>query len=357
MAKVLFIKPTNSSFIQVDEKILQSHFDVRSFAVNQKKGIIYFLWRLFRMKCFMIKNIGSSKAVIIWFADYHAAVATIIARVFKKKVILFLGGYDTICYKEFQKGVFCKTFRGRCAKYALRNAYLIIPNHASLIYHENYYYNKQSPHVDGIKHYVKGLKTKINVIHNGIDGNKFRRDPLVSKNPNMILTVGTMNLLGDFYNKGFDLFIEVARENPQLEFVLIYIKEANLPWLEANYHLSTIKNLKYIVNLASFKELLHYYNQASVYVQASISEGMPNALAEAMLCECVPVGSNVNGIPDCIGDCGVIVETRDKEKLNEAIQKALKLNSGKKASMRIREQFNLGRREKELISSVNQLLK
>jgi len=71
------------------------------------------------------------------------------------------------------------------------------------------------------------------------------------------------------------------------------------------------------------------YNQAKVFVQASITEGMPNTLSEAMLLECIPVGSNINGIPDAIGETGIIIKHRKVEELEIGINKALKMNTGK----------------------------
>lgn len=86
-----------------------------------------------------------------------------------------------------------------------------------------------------------------------------------------------------------------------------------------------------------------------MFVQASITEGMPNTLCEAMLCECIPVGSNVNGIPDAIGNTGVIIKKRDVTELEAGVRRALKLISGKEAAKRIRENFSFDDREKKMI--------
>jgi glycosyltransferase involved in cell wall biosynthesis len=76
---------------------------------------------------------------------------------------------------------------------------------------------------------------------------------------------------------------------------------------------------------------------------------MPNTLCEAMLCECIPVGSNVNGIPDAIGKTGIIVKKRDVSELESCVRQALNLNSGKEAGNRIRENFSFDNREKKMI--------
>jgi len=52
------------------------------------------------------------------------------------------------------------------------------------------------------------------------------------------------------------------------------------------------------------EELIKYYQKAKVY-QLSEYEGLPNALCEAMLCECVPAGTRYCGIPTAIGDTGM----------------------------------------------------
>ena len=225
-----------------------------------------------------------------------------------------------------------------------------------MIYHENHYYNQQNPHIDGIKHYVKGLKTPIEIIYNGIDPEKFVRDYSVKKEENLILTVGTMNQIGDFYNKGFDLFIQTAQRMPDLNFILIGLNPNYLVWTEENYHFSNLPNLKIIPSFCPQDILSESYNKAKVFVQASITEGMPNTLSEAMLLECVPVGSNINGIPDAIGNTGVVIQHRSVEALEQGIREALKMKTSTDARKRVIEMFSFEKREKEIKEAIDNLM-
>jgi len=351
--RIVYIKPANSSFILTDQKILERHYDVISFLVRQSAGKWQYLKDLFTLFIFLFKKSSGSKAFVCWFGDYHTAVMVLVATLVGKPTIVFAGGQEAICYKELGKGVYRKKFRAWCVKYALRNATLILPNHQSLIYHENYFYNANDPHIDGIRHYVKNLKGKIIVVPNGIDSTRIDRKPEITKDQNLVLTVGTMNMTADFYNKGFDLFVELARLNPSKQFVMIGVKKRFLPWIESNFRANNVSNLKIIPSFCPDDVLTEYYNKAKVYLQVSITEGMPVSLGEAMLCECIPVGSNVNGIPDEIGDTGVIVCKRDINLLNQYLQKAFEMDSGFEARQRILNKFSLEKRENSMISAIN----
>jgi glycosyltransferase involved in cell wall biosynthesis len=296
---------------------------------------------------FLLRQAGNNCAFVCWFGDYHAAVMVFIAKLTRKSSVIFAGGQEAVCYKELGKGVYLKRFRGFLVKYALRNCSLILPNHESLIYHENYFYNPGKPHIDGIKHYVKGIKGKIIVVHNGIDTSRIDRNPEIMKDPNLVLTVGTMNRQSDFYNKGFDLFIELAKRCTDITFVAIGVKRDYLTWIEEQFHISKIQNLK-VIPSSPVEVLNEYYNKASVYLQVSITEGMPNSLGEAMLCECIPIGSNVNGIPDVIGNTGVIIYKRDLDELEMALNKAMSINTGHEARIRTLENFSIEKRSERL---------
>ena len=353
---ILFIKPANSSFILTDQNLLDKHFHVIPFLIRQSAGKWIYFKDLLSLSFFLVGKAGKSDAFVCWFGDYHTAIMVAIAGIFRKKTVVIAGGQEAICYKELGKGVYRNKIRGWCVKYGLRNATLILPNHASLIYHENYFYNSLHPHIDGIRHYVKGLKGNIIVVPNGIDCTRIDRNPAIAKDPDMALTIGTMNMVADFYNKGFDLFVELARLNPSRHFVIIGIKKHFLPWIEDHFKVSGIKNLEIIVSFCPDEVIQDCYNRAKVYLQISITEGMPVSLGEAMLCECIPVGSNVNGIPDEIGKTGILVYKRDITELNAALEKAFNMSTGAEAREHITRNFSLNRRETDLTNAINNLL-
>ena len=353
---LIYIKPANSSFIVSDQKILEERYNIIPFSVKQSGSKRDFFISLFKLAFFLFRNSRKANAFVCWFGDYHAAVMVLIAIIRKKKTIIIAGGQEAICYKELGKGVYQKKFRGWCVKFSLRNASLILPNHASLIYHENYFYNAEHPHIDGIKHYVKGIKGEIIVVPNGIDISRIDRDFAIKKIPNLVLTVGTMSKEPDFYNKGFDLFIALSLLHPDKDFVLIGTNKKYNEWIENNYKVSEIANLKIIPSYCPDEILSDYFNKAQVYLQVSITEGMPVSLGEAMLCECIPVGSNVNGIPDAIGDTGILVYNRDLNELSRALNQAFLLNTGNKARKRVIENFSMEQREKNLNLALSQYL-
>jgi glycosyltransferase involved in cell wall biosynthesis len=90
-------------------------------------------------------------------------------------------------------------------------------------------------------------------------------------------------------------------------------------------------------------------------LQLSVSEGFPNALCEAMLCHCIPVGSAVGPVPSIIGDTGYIIENPDPEYLTARMQEILGANvttqnqMGLRARERIAALFHISRREKAFL--------
>ena len=354
--RIIYIKPADSSFIRGDEHIFRKEYEVIPFLMNQNKNKLIYGLRLTGLFFYLLSAIFKQNVIFIsWFADYHSALMAFMGKLTKKKTVIFIGGQEAVCYPELNKGVYRKKIRGLCVKFALKNTDLIIANHKSLIYHENSYYNSENPHIDGIQHYIKGLTTPIEIIYNGIDSQRFIRNESIQKINNMVLTVGTMSQTGDFYNKGFDMFIEVASRHPEINFTLIGLNPNYLEWTETNYKVSQIPNLEIIPSFCPHELLNTRYNQAKVFVQVSITEGMPNTLSEAMLLECIPVGSNVNGIPDAIGGTGIIVKQRNVEQIEQAITDALKMNSGKQARERVTEMFSIEKRGKEILQLLQKI--
>jgi glycosyltransferase involved in cell wall biosynthesis len=355
MKKVLYIARGRGSFFEIDRKALEERFNVKTLILEGNKLEPKFFLNIITLVCFVFWYSFGAKAIFVWFGDYQSAVVVFLSKLLRKKVIIFSGGTDTICYPEFRKGVFYKRFRAICVRYAFKNAFHIIPNHSSLIYHENFYYSNEGKK-DGIKYYIPGIKTPMTVVENGINTERFKRNSKIVKESNLILTVGTMTREEDFITKGFDLFVQMAERSPDLRFTMIGIKKEFLPWIELNYKISLVPNLNFVL-FSPVSVLLEFYNKAAVYVQASITEGIPNSMLEAMLCECVPVGSNINGIPDAIAEFGVLVMHRSVIELEQAVRKALEMNTGEGARNHVLLMYSYMRHTERLLKVIDNILK
>lgn len=350
--RLLLIKPTNSSFITVDEQALRHHFRLSSLYLRQEKGGLGYLFGIVWMLVRILLSF-KSKAVLVWFADYHALPAVLMARLTGKKSVVFVGGYDAVCYPEFGYGVYCKYIRGFCAKHALKISDLIIANDEALLSSDNWYYNPQG-HPEGVLRLVKGLSTSTLVIPNA---------PLIKAPESVcdqrmaqILCVGGTPRFEDIYNKGYDLLFGLARLRPDLQIVIIGINPAWMSRLEDEFQLSDLKNLLLSPPLPH-SEVLQIMLQSEIYVQPSISEGMPNALMEAMLCGCIPVGSNVAGIPKLIGNWGVVFHERKSECLLKAIDEARQLQLDPETiSSSITLRYSISRRASELKQAIGSIL-
>jgi len=85
-----------------------------------------------------------------------------------------------------------------------------------------------------------------------------------------------------------------------------------------------------------------------VYLQVSAHEGFGISLAEAMLCECIPVVTSKGALPEVAGESAFYVPFNDPKDTAKAIQEALSMKSGKIFRKHILDNFSLKSREKQL---------
>ena len=101
------------------------------------------------------------------------------------------------------------------------------------------------------------------------------------------------------------------------------------------------------------KELNLWYSKTQFYLQLSNTEGFGVALCEAMLCECIPIVSDVNFLPTIIGDSGFVLKKRNSDMLIELIRKVLKSNLIHLeliARKQIVDEFSISKRKHMLLS-------
>ncbi len=330
--KIIFIYHLNSSFVRNDLNLLEENYFVKKFLYKARKSLIHNLYDQIKLIFWLLVNIWDSTVIFVWFAGYHSLVPISLAKVFGKKSFIVIGGYDVASIPELNYGFsntsFRKFFSFNSIKWATCNLAVS----------------------EFLKEEVeaKVSNSNVKVLYTGYSEKKFYTNS--TKKQNIVLTVGLSNNFQRMKLKGIDFFIKVAFSMPHYKFIAIGINNS------VRESLSDLPHNLQLIGEMNVESLLNYYRMAKVYVQFSLREGFPNSVCEAMLCECIPVGLNNGGIPIAIGNCGYIINDYDVNKATAAIEKAMNVGAdlGAKGRQHIIDNFLQNRREKELLSLIEQ---
>lgn len=344
---ILYFYPNSTAFIRRDLEILSEKYTVKDFNLDTKHKIFLPI-KLFSQLFFLLFKGGNSKAFVCHFAGYSSLLPAVYAKIFKKKCLIIVAGTDASKFKGFGYGSFVKTFYGLATKWSLNLASKILPVHESLVYQQYEYCDWGKPAQGYTVFAPKSKKNPFKSIYYGYDPEAFSPGT-IAKIPNSFITVGNLQSPKVFIRKGNDLIIELARKRPDLSFTLVGWDGKMKFDFPGNVDLKPYMNQADLV-----KEMASH----EFYFQLSVMEGFPNALAEAMLCGCIPIGSSVSGIPFIIGNTGYVLERRSVDELEKLVDQALadqrKNSLGKEARKRISEEFTYGRRLNELVSVIEE---
>lgn len=346
MGNIIYIHPHYSTFVKKDISILNEVYSVTAFEFNPNRKISV-LFLFIKQLFFLIKNTSGSSLIICQFAGYHSLLPVIIGKLFNVPSLLILGGTDCSKFPSINYGNFNKRILSWFTYLSLKKANHLSPVSESLIEYAYTYQPNDYPK-QGYKYFYPDIKTQSTVIYNGYDPHKyFKTRKTVS---NSFLTIAFVEK-NRFALKGIDLILAIAPRFTNCKFTIVSkVRSEELENIPSNVQLiPPIEN-------NSLKDL---FSQHQYYFQLSISEGFPNALCEAMLCECVPIGSNVGAIPLIIGNTGYILTERDIDKLSQLIEQIIKTpdtKSGKNARERIIQKFPESTRKKELLELCKKLI-
>ena len=305
---------------------------------------------LLRQIIFLTRHILFSKFVVCQFAGLHAYLPVLFSNLFSKKSLIVAGGTDCVSFPSIGYGNFSNPRNAAITRYCFKKCSLILPVHESLVKSTYSYQNKDFPE-QGIKYFIPDLTTPIRVVYNGYDSRYWNRGDAVKQKNSFFTVLGHVNSRFTLQLKGIDLFIEAAKHFPEASFTILGGAGIDLREKPQNLHL--------ISNVWG-AELVKLFAVQQFYVQLSMSEGFPNALSEAMLCECVPLVSNVGGMPDIVGDCGYILKRREKEILFELLKTALtEVNLKNKetcARERISSHYTFEKRQNGIDLAVEELM-
>jgi glycosyltransferase involved in cell wall biosynthesis len=327
--KVLFLVLDSAAvqhFVRKDIELLSKHcrLKVVEYPGNRKvyRIIQHFLW---------------ADVYFSWFGYKQAAVSAWFGRLLGKRSIVVAGGFDAVNMPEIQYGLLGDRYRKKWAIRAFKysTCVLAVSNSIKDDVVKNCDLNSRQ-------------ESRIRVVYHGFDSTKYH--PCGEKE-NLVITVGIVNK-SNLLRKGHECFIRSASRLPQYRFVLIGrdSKDGAREYLQSIAG-SNVTILDYI----PFEELLGYMQRAKVYVQVSAHEGFGCSLAEAMLCECIPVVSDRGAIPEVVATAGYIVPFNDPAQTAAAIVAAMEggSRSGAMARGRIARLFPLENRERQLIEAIN----
>lgn len=339
--KILYTYTARRSFVNNDLAALSKHFSVKTYHFKtdpksltpmsfllQALYLLVFGWRY--------------NAFMIFFAGYHSMLPAVFAKLTGKKCIIFLGGTDCFNYPSFRYGNFTKPIYGKATCISAHNASLLVPVSENLIYSKSDYYKEDST-IQGIYHWCRPLKTNHHVIHLEYNpGIFFKQD--VERNDYSFITVA-FGLEGtSFIRKGIDKILMLAAYFPEMGFTILGCAEKDFP-------ATAPKNVS-LIPPVPYDQLPVYYSRHRFYLQLSIAEGFPSAICEAMLCECIPIGSDVAAIPAIVSKFGFIVKERNDAAIIDVVNTAINYNDkdtmGRQARNHIISNFGPGSREKEL---------
>lgn len=257
------------------------------------------------------KNVYNSDAVWIWVADYPAIPFIVLAKIFRKPIIVTIMGFEVYAAPDIGYGNQLDPIRGAVSRWILRNATRCIT--MSEVY----------------KRITNELEPKANVvvIHGWVD-TKICDEILPEKH-------GVTTSMCDYkvvqLVKGIPIFNAATKDMDSK----VIVGDVNIPYE------SFIEKLK----------------QAKVYCQLSYTDQFPLTLLEAMACGCIPVVSNRGGLPEIVGDVGFIIPYGDVEKTRDAIRLALLSTPADIKAVRDRARmFTIERRNREVKKMLGELV-
>ena len=326
------------SFVKSDISILEAlDYNVFQIQSSPKKTLMSFIINRIKEKIKSILYVSRSKIVIIWFNDYHAFIPILFSKLFLKKSVIIVGGYDAIVDKQNRHGLFFKKgIRSTLAKinYSLVSEIWVV--HKSL--EEGCRYAKEKFNIiSGVRSFTNNKKLVIKEISTGYDVRFWDYDRNNEK-----IGVMTAAYFSDervINIKGLKIFNELASLLPDIPFTVIG---------ESKIQIDKFINLNPNVNVLGVQtrtQMKQLYQNNKFYFQGSRLEGLPNSVCEAMLCGCIPIGSKVFGIPDIIGNTGILFDTeKDLVNVKDFILSGVGEKDSKQARNRIISKFDISRR-------------
>ena len=344
---VTIVYTIKRSFVKSDISILEAlDYNVFQIQSTPKKTVLSFVINRIKEKIKSIYYVSRSKILIIWFNDYHAFIPILLSKLFFKKSVIVVGGYDAIVDEQNQHGLFLKKgIRSILAKinYSLVSEIWVV--HKSL---ENgcEYAKEKFNIVSGVRNFLNHKKLLIKEINTGYDTRFWNYDKRSEKTG--VLTAAFFSDERVINIKGLKIFNKLASLVPEVPFTIVGETK-----IQIDNFLDLSPNVN-VIGVQTNTQMKDLYQKHKFYFQGSRLEGLPNSVCEAMLCGCLPIGSRVFGIPDIIGNTGILFDTeKDLNQIKDYMMSDTGEKDSKRARNRIISKFDISRRTEKIKENID----
>jgi len=292
--KVLVVGSINESpFIKTDVLLLSEFSTVDTVNIiggfgggTLTKSIQ--VMKLFYLLLFIIPpKIRNNDLTYVWFADVHALFCIWCAKVFHKRTIVCIGGYEVCDMPEIGYGLQRKSvgLRGRISRMVLRDADVcIIPSQS--------YYERSLPYVDERRLFLYPTCTRLEY------------PTTIPPKKTIAVMVGSATPT-TYLLKGIPLYNEIATRS-----------DINC-YLIGDYDTEISGRYPHITYLGKMghEKVIQWLSSAKIYCQVSYTESYGVAVMEAMACGCIPVVSDKDNLGDSVKGNKFAVCSNDIEKI------------------------------------------
>lgn len=337
--------PSLSSFVKTDIDYLQKANMVihrQQMWTNKLRLPFCLVYQFF----FLIRHYRKIDVVIVSFAGYHSYLPVRFAKWKGIPSFIVLNGTDSVAIPRLHYGSHLKKILGLFCKWSIKHATELWPVSSSLIDGNNTYLGE--PLVYGIKQSFPSIKTPYYTIPNGFNIDYWRQ-AMMNRNPHSNGVVSVVSGAKQFELKGIDLLLETAERLPEIPFSIVGMTKPE--------ELSIPANVSFLGRLTQ-DQLRGVYGSNQFYMQLSSFEGFGCSLCEAMLCGCIPIGSEVNAIPEIIGDTGFVLKKKESTLLEAGLLGLIngidknRAEYAKAASDRIANKYTIEQRMKEVTDRI-----
>ena len=298
----------------------------KNFLFQSSKELITYSVKSWRFAAKLIKQSISKKAkydaIIAWSGVPAGFIAMTLSFIFRIPYIVLLRGADVPFYDKRWAKLDKFVFRF-LSPYIWKNSLLTIANSQSL---------RELA-------YKTSRKKKIDLIYNGIDLERYTNKSDIKISPKQIIAVGRLSKI-----KGFDLLIQAVAAIKTPCQLVIAGDGPEKENLENLAKMLGIEKKVIFTGRLEKQQLIHFYQESSIFCMSSYNEGMSNAMLEAIACGLPVVTTQVGGAAELVKGNGVIVPCGDSFALQSALETLLtdsqRLKQCSERSLQIASEFS-----------------